>query len=72
MTKPARAPSGTSAATPTALPICAAAFRTAEAMPCSESGRALVPDAVEATEAQPRPVALTTAAAVQAFPQPPQ
>ena len=60
MTKPPRAPSGTSAATPTALPICAAALRTPEAMPCSESGRALVPDAVEATEAQPRPVPMST------------
>ena len=57
VTKPPRAPSGTSAATPSALPSWAAAFRTPAAMPWAESGSALVPDVVDATDAQPRPAA---------------
>ena len=47
-------------ARPSAVPIWAAALSTPEAMPCSSSGSASVPDAVEATAAAPRPAPIST------------
>ena len=58
--QPPRKPSGTLTARPSAVPTCAAAFRTPEAMPCSVSPSAAVPDAVEATADTPSPAPMST------------
>ena len=41
------------------MPTCAAALRTPEAMPCSVSSSAAVPDAVEATADTPSPAPMS-------------